>query len=239
MIFRCDSVSVTVRRSPSYFLVPTKTENSLIKLEFICTTRLIRRLNRMMAGGLQRTRSRSVQKRAQSCDRSADMDLADTVIQEASGARQRKPNRMAEVTSLLDSRFTQMRSKLDGLIHTRSERLDSDLGTRIMALEMAITSLETSTRQQIDLGAAASERTTEHVNNEITEMNTKLDNVNHRLGDMEAQLADISPSVAQYRREGMQALQDLSVSTGGIRASITNLRQADEQRRQKFRALRE
>jgi hypothetical protein len=88
------------------------------------------------------------------------------------------------------------------------ERLDSDFGLRVTAIETTVTNLETSTRHQIDLRAAATERTTTDVNDEITEMNAKLDNVNLRLGDIEAQLAGISPSVAQYRREGMQTLHD-------------------------------
>ena len=70
-------------------------------------------------------------------------------------------------------------------------------------------------------------------------MNAKLDNVNLRLSNMEAQLADLTPTVAQYRTEGIQALQNLTISTWGIRASITDLRQADEQRRQEFRAFRD
>ena len=70
-------------------------------------------------------------------------------------------------------------------------------------------------------------------------MNAKLDNVNLRLTTMEAQLADLSPAVTQYRTEGIQAMQNLTVMTGGIRASITDLRQADEQRRQELRAFRE
>lgn len=160
------------------------------------------------------------------------MDFVDSEMQEnASGARQKKPNKMSEVTILLDARFTQMRSELDDLIHTRVERLDSDFALQITAIETSVTNLETATRQKIDLGAAATERTITHVNNEITEMNAKLDNVNLRLGDIEAQLTDISPSVAQYRREGMQALLDLTTSTGNIRTSITDLKQADEQRR--------
>ena len=141
--------------------------------------------------------------------------------------------------SLIDTRFSQMRSDLDGLVQARMESLDSDISTRITAMETTANSFETSTRQQIDLGTAATERTTEHVNNEITEMNAKLDNVNLRLSNMKAQLADLTPTVAQYRTEGIQALQNLTISTGGIRASITDLRQADEQRRQEFRAFRD
>ena len=192
----------------------------------------------MMVGGLARTLSRNEQKRAQGCDRS-QMDFVESVMQEqASCAKPRKTNKMAEVTSIIDAQFTQMRNELS-LIHTlrlihmqetvlsthRVERLDSDFGLRVTEIETTVTNLETSTRQQIDLGATATERTTTHVNDEITEMNAKLDNVNLRLGDIEAQLADISPSVAQYRREGMQALHDLTVSTGGIRTinSITFL----------------
>ena len=70
--------------------------------------------------------------------------------------------------SLIDTRFSQMRSDLDGLVQARMESLDSDISTRITAMETTANSFETSTRQQIDLGTAATERTTEHVNNEIT-----------------------------------------------------------------------
>ena len=63
--------------------------------------------------------------------------------------------------------------ELNGHLHTRMERLGSDIGLRIMAIEVSVTNLETSTRQQIDLGAAATESTTTHVNNEIAAMNKK------------------------------------------------------------------
>lgn len=97
---------------------------------------------------------------------------------------------MAEVNNLLDARLSQIQDELNGHLHTRMERLGSDIGLRIMPIEVSVTNLETSTRQQIDLGAAATERKKTHVNNEIAEMNKKLDNVNQRLGAIEVQLAD-------------------------------------------------
>jgi hypothetical protein len=66
-------------------------------------------------------------------------------------------------------------------------------------------------------------------------MNITLDQVNLRLANMEVELANLSPSVTQYRTENIQTMQNLTV----IRANITDLRQADEQRRQELRALRE
>jgi chromosome segregation ATPase len=97
------------------------------------------------------------------------------------------------------------------------ESLRSDFGAQITEVETATTNLEASTRQQIDIGAEATERTNEHVNHEIIEMNTKLDSVDLRLTTMEAQLADLSPTVTQYRTEGILAMLNLAVMTGGIR----------------------
>lgn len=133
------------------------------------------------------------------------------------------------------TRFTQIRGELDGLVQTQMESLRSDFGAQITEVETATTNLEASTRQQIDIGAAATERTNEHVNHEIAEMNITLDQVNLRLANMEVELANLSPSVTQYRTENIQTMQNLTV----IRANITDLRQADEQRRQELRALRE
>jgi hypothetical protein len=129
-------------------------------------------------------------RRTHSCERSG-IDLVDQVMQEqASNTKPRKGSKMAEVNNLLDARLSQIQDELNGHLHTRMERLGSDIGLRIMPIEVSVTNLETSTRQQIDLGAAATERTKTHVNNEIAEMNKKLDNVNQRLGAIEVQLAD-------------------------------------------------
>lgn len=98
---------------------------------------------------------------------------------------------------------------------------------------------ETATIQQIDLFAAATERTIKHVNEQIDGMNAKLDAINRRLGDMETKVSDMVLAVAKYHREGMQALNELNRSSGSIRMRITELEKANKQRRKEFRILRE
>ncbi len=63
------------------------------------------------------------------------------------------------MTNLIDARFTHIRSELDGLVQTQIESLSSDLATRITEMEAVATNLETSTREQIDIGVDNSERT--------------------------------------------------------------------------------
>ena len=193
-------------KKPSY--TPTKTKHSFLELEFSCTTRLIKRLTRMMAGGLQRTPSRTEQRRAISCERSRE-EMIGAMMHEAASATKPKKHKSADVTTIVDSRFTQIRGELDGLVQQQMESLKADFGARLTDIEHEAANLKTSTTQQIDIGERAAERTNEHVNNEIIEMNRKLDGVNLRLSNMEAQLTELSPAVNQYRTEGVQAMQNL------------------------------
>jgi hypothetical protein len=141
---------------------------------------------------------------------------------------------MTKVNNMLDARFSQMQDELTSLIHTRVEIMSSDLGLRVEAIEILVTNLETATREQIDLGAAATKRINTHANEQIAGINAKLDSVDRRLGDIDTQIADMGPAVANYLREGMQALHVLALSSGGVRASITDLKQADEKRSKNF-----
>jgi hypothetical protein len=160
--------------------------------------------------------------------------MVDAMLQEASVTKPKK-TRTTEMTNMIDTRFTHIRSELDGLVQTQIESLSSDLASRITDMKAAASSLETATREQVDINVAAAERTNMHVNSEIAEMHRTLDQVNHRLTNIEAQVAEINPSVTQYRAENTQTMQNLTA----IRESITNLRQADDQRRQELRTLRE
>ena len=191
-----------------------------------------------MAGGLQRTPSRTEQRRAISCERSRE-EMIGAMMHEAASATKPKKHKSADVTTIVDSRFTQIRGELDGLVQQQMESLKADFGARLTDIEHEAANLKTSTTQQIDIGERAAERTNEHVNNEIIEMNRKLDGVNLRLSNMEAQLTELSPAVNQYRTEGVQAMQNLTTLTGVIRTNITDLRQADDQRRHELRALRD
>jgi hypothetical protein len=98
----------------------------------------------MMVGGIHRTPNRAEQRRAISCERQRE-DEVQALIQEAASATKPKKTKSADVTALVDSRFTQIRGELDGFIQQQMENLRTDFGARLSDVENEAANLKTST----------------------------------------------------------------------------------------------